>query len=96
VSLPGRTMHGSHGHRSTTRPSRPIGIVAASYNPTVHQVTLTLGTALRQREAAQVQIKGTSGGVTATDGAPLNSPGGLKPGQDYLGTLDVVARRADG
>jgi hypothetical protein len=95
LSVLGRAMHAPRGQRSATRPSRSIGIVAASYNPTAHQVTLTLHTALRQREAVQVLIKGTSGGVTGTDGISLNSPGSLKPGQDYVGTLDVVARHAD-
>ena len=33
VSLPGRTMHASHGHRSTARPSRSVGITAAAYDP---------------------------------------------------------------
>jgi hypothetical protein len=96
VSVPGRALHASRGHRSAARPSRPVGIAAASYDATAHQVTLTLSTALRPRQAAQLEIKGTSGGVTATDGAPLNSPEGLKPGLDYVGTLDVVNRRAEG
>ncbi len=44
VSLPGRTIHGSRGHRSTTSPSRSVGVTAAAYNSQTHQVTLTLRT----------------------------------------------------
>ena len=46
------------------------------------------------RRDAQLQIKGTSGGVASTAGIPLNSPGGTKPGQDYLTTLALAARHS--
>ena len=89
VSLPGRATHATRGHRSAARTSRPVRITAAVYDPATHQVSLTLGTRLRQGQATQIQINGTTGGVANTDGVALNSPNKLKPGSDYLATLKL-------
>jgi hypothetical protein len=93
VSLPGLATHRSRGRLSSARPSRSVEITAATYDPILHQVTLDLRSKLRRSQATQLEIKGTSGGLTSTDGVPLNSPGRPRPGQDYLATLDLVARR---
>jgi hypothetical protein len=93
VSLPGRMVHLLRGHRAAARPGRSVGITAAAYDPAKYQVTLTLHTRLRPGKAFELQIKGSSGSVANTQGTALNSPNALKPGQDYLATLDLVARR---
>jgi hypothetical protein len=93
VSLPGRTLHIFQRHQTATRPGRPLAISAAAYDPASHQVTLTLHTRLRQRQAYQLRVKGTAGGVIDTSGTPLNSPNPLKPGQDDLTAVDLVARQ---
>jgi hypothetical protein len=94
VSLPRPAPHRFHGHRSSARPGRSVDISAATYDPSQHQVTLTLRSKWREGRAAQLQIKGTSGGLASPDGVPLNSPNKQKPGQDYLATLDLVTHRA--
>ena len=93
VSLPGRTVRLAGGHRTAARPGRSIAVKAAAYDPASHQVTLTLRTKLHPQKTTQLEINGTSGGVASTDGVPLNSPNKTKPGQDYLATLDLAARR---
>jgi roadblock/LC7 domain-containing protein len=94
VSLPGRALHVGHRHQTATRPRRMVGITTASYDPSTHEVTLTLGTKLRQGQAYQLQIKGAAGGLADTEGVALNSPGILKPGEDYLAALDLIARHS--
>jgi hypothetical protein len=92
VSFPGRMARILRGHRAAARPGRTVGIATAAYNAAQHQVVLTLRTRLRPRTAFELQIKGSSGGVANPQGTALNSPNTLKPGQDYLATLDLVAR----
>jgi Bacterial Ig-like domain len=87
VTLPGRGLHVGHRHPTTTRPRRPVAVAKAAYDPTTHEVTLTLGTKLRPGQAYQLQINGTAGGLTDLNGVPLNSPDTLKPGTDYLAAL---------
>jgi hypothetical protein len=92
LSLPAQNRRMLHGRPTAARRSRSVGITAAAYDPAHHEVTLTLHTRLRPGQAADLQIKGTSGGVADTSGTALNSPGPQKPGQDYLTTLDLTAR----
>jgi Tol biopolymer transport system component len=93
VSLPGRAIRLVGGHRMATRPARSIAVTAAAYDAATDQVILTLRTKLHPGKTTQLEINGTSGGVASTDGVPLNSPNQTKPGQDYLATLDLAARR---
>ena len=93
VTIPGRTGHALGSHRAAVSSRRSIGIRAATYNAAQHQVTLTLHTRLHQKQAIQLQIKGTTGGVVDTQGISLNSPDKLKQGKNYLAALDLITRR---
>jgi Tol biopolymer transport system component len=94
VSFPGSAPHVLHRHQTAIRPRRIVDITAASYDSATHEVTLTLGTKLRKGQAYQLQINGAAGGLIDTEGTPLNSPGILKPGEDYLAALDLIARHS--
>jgi Tol biopolymer transport system component len=87
VTLPGRASHVGHRHQTTTQPRRPVAVAQAAYDPTTHEVTLTLLKKLRPGQAYQLQINGTAGGLTNLNGVALNSPDMLKPGADYLAAL---------
>jgi hypothetical protein len=89
VSVPGRSGRMLGRHRTAIGSRRSIRVLAAIYDAAEHQVTLTLHTKLHQRQAIQLQINGTSGGVADTQGISLNSPDKLKPGKDYVGALDL-------
>jgi hypothetical protein len=65
-----------------------------AYNPAKNQVTVTLHAKLHQREAIELQIKGTAGGLAGTQGSALNSADRLKQGKDYITALEVIARRS--
>lgn len=90
VSVPERSMHGRHEHRSAARSSRPAEVLGATYDAATRQVTLVLKSKGLRRGPAQLEINGTAGGVASSDGVPLNSPDRTKPGQDYLGVVDLV------
>ncbi len=94
VSVPGRALAGRHGHQTAARPARSLAISRVAYNPAKNQVTVTLHTKLHQREAIELQIKGTAGGLADAGGTSLNSPDKLKPGKDFIAALEVVARRS--
>ena len=94
VSVPGRVLSGRHGHQTAARPARSLAIGKVAYNPAKNRVTVTLHTKLHQREAIELQIKGTAGGLAGTQGSALNSSDKLKQGTDYITALAVVARRS--
>jgi Tol biopolymer transport system component len=87
VSLPGRTIHGRRGHITATRPGRALAIAKVAYDSATHQVTLTVRKQLAAHSGYQLQINGSSGGISNTSGTALNSPGTLMPGKDYVGAL---------
>jgi hypothetical protein len=87
VTLPGRALHVGRRHLTAASPRRPVRIAKVAYDPTTHQVTLTLKTKLPHGHASQIQINGAAGGLAATDGTPLNSPDARKPGADYVAAL---------
>ncbi len=93
VAIPGRTKHTHGKDRTAVASQRSIGIRGAVYDAAQHQVTLTLHTKLQQRQAIQLEIKGTTGGVADTQGISLNSPDKLKPGKNYLAVLNLITRR---
>ena len=94
VSVPGRAPIARHGHPTATRPARPLDISNVAYNSAKNQVTVTLRARLHQREAIELQIKGTAGGLAGTQGSALNSPDMLKAGNDYIAALEVLARHS--
>jgi hypothetical protein len=57
------------------------------------KATLTLRMKPHQRQTIQLQINGTTGGVTDAQGISLNSPDKLQPGKNYLAALDLITRR---
>ncbi len=92
VTIP-RTVHALGKRYTASISRRSVGIRAATYDAALRQVTLILNTKLHPNQAIQLQIKGTSGGVTDTKGLSLNSPDVLKLGKDYLAALNLNARR---
>ena len=93
VTIPGRTKHTVGRDRTAVGSRRSIGIRAAAYDGAQHEVTLTLRTKPHQKQTIQLQINGTTGGVSDTQGISLNSPDKLQPGKNYLAALDLITRR---
>ncbi len=63
VTIPGSAAVIRHGHRTAARPSRPLSISKVAYDAATKEVTLSLRKPLHGKEAIELQITGTAGGV---------------------------------